>query len=165
MRHVKIREGRHLHTTNFTITDCFVQSRSIIIFTKLRKFHEFLFELRIMARIRQCNQKHPWEMHNLGRPTFLWQRATPLVAGVSLPARGKKNSMWYTYLYSTKQSLSWERKGSPDIQDVPLILRKPKVHYHIYKSPPFVPILSQIYPAHASSQLHFSSIPVPYITV
>jgi hypothetical protein len=59
-------------------------------------------------------------------------------------------------------SLSWEANSFSASQEIPIVLRNPKVHYHIHKCPPSVPILSQISPVHASSshvlEIHFNII-------
>jgi hypothetical protein len=50
-----------------------------------------------------------------------------------------------TYLL-TELSPSWEADNCAATQELPGILRNPKVHQHVHKSPPLVPILSQIEP-------------------
>jgi hypothetical protein len=53
----------------------------------------------------------------------------------------------FTYLLS-ELSPSWEAANCADTQELASILWKPKVHYRVHKSPPLIPILSQIDPVH-----------------
>jgi hypothetical protein len=56
--------------------------------------------------------------------------------------------MWRDTDY-LEQSSSWEANGSSATQQILRILCNPKVHYRFHKSPPPVPILSQIDPVDA----------------
>ena len=59
--------------------------------------------------------------------------------------------------YSMVQSPSWEANWLAASQEIPRILWNTKIHYHIHKCPPIVPILSQLNPVH-NSTTHFLKI-------
>jgi hypothetical protein len=47
-----------------------------------------------------------------------------------------------------EQSPSWEANSHSDSQEIPCLMWGLKVYYPVLKSPPLVPILSQINPIH-----------------
>ena len=49
----------------------------------------------------------------------------------------------YLLTHSMEQSPSWEANRFSASQEIPRILWNPKVHYHIHKCPPPIPILSR----------------------
>jgi hypothetical protein len=61
------------------------------------------------------------------------------------------------YTYSIEQSPSWEANSLSDSQETPRILWYPKVHYHVYKYLPPLPILNHLDPVHAPIS-HFNII-------
>jgi hypothetical protein len=65
----------------------------------------------------------------------------------------------------TQLSTSWEAANFAATQEFPSILRNPKVHCRVHKSPPLVPILSQINPIYTISsylsKIHFNIVHPP----
>jgi hypothetical protein len=74
----------------------------------------------------------------------------------SLPPPQKKINA-YLLTYSIEQSPSWEANWFSASQENPRILWNPKAYYRIYKSPPTVPVLSQLNPVPAATS-HFLKI-------
>jgi len=106
----------------------------------------------------QCLHGHmniSCRLHSVSAPGQLWH---VMVIGIAIymppcwvnrrKGFGHRRHLLLTYLltYSMQQSLSWEANRFSASQEIPSILWNPKVHYHIHKCPPPVPILSQIEP-------------------
>jgi len=51
----------------------------------------------------------------------------------------------YLHTFSMQQSTSWVANRFSASQNIPCILRNPKVHYRSHKCPPPVPVLSQLH--------------------
>jgi hypothetical protein len=95
--------------------------------------------------------------------------STHLILGINtiVIEEVKVNISWDTYVltYSVEQSSSRGANRFAASQEIPRILRNPKVHYRIHKWPPPVSILSQLNPVRTPTS-HFlkihSNIILPY---
>ena len=68
------------------------------------------------------------------------------------------HSLVHSLTHSMEQSPSWEANRFSASQEIPRILRNPKVHYRTHKCPPPIPILSQLDPFSAPHPTSWRSI-------
>ena len=92
---------------------------------------------------------------------FWWQLKRlyrPYQCGIDLGGTELFQEVQKTYLLTPWSRVLLEKlTGSAARQEIPRILRKPKIHHRIHKCPPFVPILSQLHPGPTTSY-HFLNI-------
>ena len=105
----------------------------------------------------------PSSVGNLGRLLLSWVQYKGLFTVTGLVTSSTTCEVffqgrvcWMELTYSMHRG-PWEANRFPASQEVPRILRKPKVHYSIHKCPPSVPVLSQLDPVHAPAS-HFLNI-------
>ena len=103
------------------------------------------------------------KQHSFG----LWIWKDPVISWATvghLWRRHTRHIKWPHGPRYMEQSPSWAANRFAASQEIPRILWQPKVHYHRHKSPPPVPLLSQLDPVHTPT-LHFLKIQVKYLLI
>jgi hypothetical protein len=77
-----------------------------------------------------------------------WWSAVKKVGLLGIIATAENHPVWIFIYLLTELSPFWEAANCAATEELPSILWNPKVHYRVHKSPPLVPILSQIDPYH-----------------
>ena len=114
---------------------------------------------RSKAIKRNLNHKIKWATKKCGS---LISVSRNVIRAVYKPEhqRGEKllNRPYFCKVtHSIQYSPSWEANRFSANQEIPNILLNPKVHNHIHKCPPTVPILNKLHPVHTPTS-HFLKI-------
>jgi hypothetical protein len=93
----------------------------------------------------------PFHLHSrFFRRCNIWLLESKPKLAVGVVSVFGRSQFRFSYLL-TELSPSWEAAICAATQELPSILRNPKVHHRVHKSPPLVPILRQIDPVHTIS--------------
>jgi hypothetical protein len=115
-------------------------------------FSWFLFRISVgtLAILTEDRSSFPQSLHaNDGRVARLSHDHVIYHSTIRwLLIESLNNSYLLTYLLK-EMSPSWEADSCAATRELPSISFNPKVHYRVHKSPPLVPILSQMVPFHA----------------
>jgi len=100
----------------------------------------------------RCGRKQLWHNHDTILEFARWDLKIITNSSVRVA------SNWQTdWLSKSAERSPWEANSSSSNWGIPHILWNLKAHYHVHKSLPFVPILSQMHPVH-TLQFYFINV-------